>query len=352
MAGGSPSFFSRNGIGGTQYYRCSYTDFLRIGDNASTCLYLYLNQSSSEATFDHCVFDNCGQFEMNTITGSGATLSVAYSIWTNTAATQCMKILWSAGTIRNVEENSFDTQVTIQGGSGGTIQRNFFARTIAASGSASYDFSANMVRQTVATTGHATHASVFSNYYLSHTATGNCHMISPTNSAGGDVYIQGNIFEYTGTPSNGDMVLGLTGLAAGTNYRVNRNLVIPNGAGDSSGAINFNGGSNATLFAEYNTFMAGGSGGIYVGETYGRANLVLSVRGNLMWDTSARGYKIWRETSNILQDIVSGGSVDFNSGWSFATGTDLKGYQGSAATHLCSVAPGANDLNVNPNFVD
>jgi hypothetical protein len=355
VAGGAPSTFSRNAFTATNFYNCTYTDFVRMGANGTSAIYLAgLTSSIAEATFDHCVFDTCGQLEMNTIS-SAQTVSITSSVFTNTVDT-ALKIAWQAGApagaVRLIADNVIGDVVNIANTSGGTIDGNVFGNTIVASGTGSYMFTGNMVRQTGAATGHATHASIYSNYYVADGAFGNAHYISPLNAASGDVTLSGCIFEQTATAGNGDCILGLSGNASGTTYIITRNLVLPNGGGDSSGALNLNGGSNATILADYNTTMAGSNGGLYCGESYGRANLILSARGNLSWDSTARGYKIWRDTSNIIQDIISAGSANFNSGWSFAPGSDGKGYQGSATTHLCSGTPGANDVEADPQFVD
>lgn len=363
-AGGGNGRFTLTGSN-TGFFDCTYTDFTRIGDASNAMLQadIATNNANSRFVFTNCVFDACGSISTSAggTPGAAAVIQWEYNRTKNTAGGGITFGTNNTATgTRSIQFSSFDKQVNITYGPW-TIQDNVFLVAMNWSGTASNyhtSFRRNLLRTTVATAAAAPAGIVYDSYILADHALANPRFLTylaGTGTAGATV--DGVIFEYTGTDANGDC-MPMPGATGATTYTIVRCIVLPNGAGTQSGnLVSALGGLNITIVAEHNTVCSTGTtAGVTVGETYaGHTGMVSSNRSNIFWNgTGSTGYKMYRDVAgNAVQDIASPANANYNCGYNLAAGNNLKGYHASNnTTAMFTSSPGANDVDVNPQFVD
>jgi hypothetical protein len=206
----------------------------------------------------------------------------------------------------------------------------------------------------------------------------NMHMMT----SGGDTFstmaVRGCIFDHTGADSEGDYIDDFSGART---FTIAKNHFLPNAARDNGGAITTGAGTasydNTIILFEHNTYFTG-TQCFNMGEgapPANAANRITSYRANIAWCDPAResngvGYTYtlthsFSASSNgpykvvdvgyatslpggSTQDVISANAADYNCGYGFkATSFGGKGYQIN-----CSVAPGAHDVDADPQFVD
>ncbi len=176
----------------------------------------------------------------------------------------------------------------------------------------------------------------------------------------------GNIFETLGADNNGDCFLHMD--QAGASWDIHHNIILPNGMSDNSCTLMTVFSSNVgPMTIEHNTAFTGAQGPAVVESGNGTANTITSYKSNLFWADPSRTYKLaggGGATSTLgpykanttsaptnpatnTADIITAGAADYNSGYGQLVGYELKGYNYNATT-----APGANDVDTNPQFVD
>lgn len=349
----------------TGFFDCTYTDFLRIGDasNAFNQSDIATNNANSRFVFTNCVFDACGSISTSAggTPGAAAVIQWEYNRTKNTAGGGITFGTNNAATgTRSIKFSVFDKQVTITYGPW-TFEDNYCHVAMSWNGSAS-NYHTSWRRNFLRTAGTGAAAApagiVYDSFILADHASANPRFLTylaGTGTAGATV--DGVIFEFTGTDANGDC-MPMPGATGATTYTLVRCIVLPNGGGSQSGdLVSALGGANITIVAEHNTVCAtGNTSGVTVGETYaGYTGMVSSNRSNIFWNgTGSTGYKMYRDVAgNAVQDIASPANANYNCGYNLAAGNNLKGYHASNnTTAMFTSSPGANDVDVNPQFVD
>jgi hypothetical protein len=165
--------------------------------------------------------------------------------------------------------------------------------------------------------------------------------------------VEGCVFEADGSDSDGDtFILGTPGGATDIQVNIRDCLYLPNSAGNTSGTVISQLGNIRTVVDVKNvTAFVGDGGGVAVGETYtGREGTFSGIKDSIFYDTSARGYKVADSgTNDNVPDLVAAADADYNCGHNLLTGSNSKGYHN---LEFSSGSPGANDVDVDPQFVD
>lgn len=190
--------------------------------------------------------------------------------------------------------------------------------------------------------------------YYSDASKANKHFFEVGNYVLIDEYlIEGCIFEAAGSDSDGDtFILGTPAAGSDVDVILRDCIVLPNSGGNTSGTLISQLGNVRTFVtAENNTVFVGTGGGVAAGETYsGQAGTFKSVRGNIFWDASARGYGMYDSgTNDSVPNLVSAANLDYNAKHNLLTGTNGVGYNN---LEFSSGTPGANDIVADPQFVD
>ncbi len=177
------------------------------------------------------------------------------------------------------------------------------------------------------TYGHA----LADSYYLIDTGEDNPHFLQTSRGASGTTQttITGNIFQYTGRDHQGDVLdinQGNPGASnrSDTKIYLTHNILLPNSAGEHSGYLIsvLDGNYSRTPFEVYienNTALIGREGAAVVGESQSDfAGQYASFRNNLLWDTSARGHKLWDIGSDENKpDVIAADTISHNAGWNY-----------------------------------
>ena len=184
------------------------------------------------------------------------------------------------------------------------------------------------------------------NVHVETTSHHNPHGILVSNKSTGAT-IRGNIFKYTGTGSEGDMIsprIGNNGRAIHLN--VTQNLVLPNGngSGPSGTLISLLGAPGWTASVERNTYVVRGSaGGLAIAETYtGHAGMVTTANSNLAVGMQGSGSVIHQLSTPVSNYVTEARNNGF---WGLSTPY-------AAAASAFASPPGAGDVSADPEFVD
>lgn len=353
--GSAKAIFRGTGLNKFSLLEAYFTDFIGIGDASNEAM-IPSPTSSSVFVLENCTFTNCGAVSTAGVNiGAGATFRLKNVIFDSSAGTtplQTSSFGALSGGERLIQDVYFDKAPNFYSPRDFTYRR-VFVNAGWSTTDASPGYWATMdnclVRQT--TNDLNLNGPVTNSYSLyDNTGRANPHNWQPGTYAIGTYTIDGNIFEFTGTDTVGDViVIGAPSIA--TTINILNNVYLPNASGDNSGnPFSALGNANCTINFTHNTYIIG-SQGVAVGETYvGHAGMLGSFKSNLAWDTSPRGYLLYDSgTDNNVPDLVASGSADYNCGYNYLTGSNLKGYNDLEFT---SGNPGAHDKNVNPSFVD
>jgi hypothetical protein len=339
---------------GAGHLDLEYVDFLRIGDSSNRAIRMSPTNSGDYIYIRNCTFDTTGglggTYNANT---DLANYQIEDNNFTNTAATEAWRLenatSYTSGT-RTILRNVFDKHVLLYTPGGFTIQDNYFHEALASTDGQWTTFRHNFVRLTNSYNEVLLRGSTYRNFwYWDEPTQTNPHF------AQAPLYtltVDGDIFESDGTGAgDGDCILGDVPGVART-LTVQNCIVLPNANGANSGTlVSLLGNANVTLAMNHNTGLVGTQGLLAVGETYtGHAGMVTSYKSNIAYDTSARGYHILDSGVNdSVSDLITPANANYNNGYNVVAGSNLKGYNN---LEFSSGSPGANDLAVNPNFVD
>lgn len=202
---------------------------------------------------------------------------------------------WASGATKTFKNNFFlggNATFTNLGNGPAFIENNYFGGALGLSQSGATAATSTIIRNNTfwrsAGTDQLVSADFTGNYYGYRSTVGaNPHGIQMTGTAGVTRTVSDNIFENTGTATDGDMITpGAPGVAV--TLVVTNNINLPNGAGNSSGTLlSLLGDINWTVRADHNTYYVSGNGTghITIGETYapGHVGFVTSIRSNLAW---------------------------------------------------------------------
>ena len=367
-AGGGNGYFSRSTFTNTEFFICSYTDFTRIGDSSNRFCNSDLATSSSNSKHDfaNCTFDACGTVDATNggTPGSASFMSYVNCSWKNTAGSGLtVSTATSPSGTRVIKGCVFDKAVTINQCSNWTLggaslgEENYFAAGLTLAGSTAWAGFQNAVVRRGSSAQETVSGNATDVLYLQDHTTTNPHFVGINTSLPTGTYtFDGCLFWYQGSATNGD---GINTHSPSNTHVVEaiRCLVLPNaGAGLAScSLLSALGNANVSFRVRHCTMMGGGnsSAGVTLGETYaGYAGMMTGFQSNIVWKPSGTtGYKLHRDVAGSVADICSPSNADYNCGWNLGTGSDLKGYNAASGT-MFSSAPGAHDVDGDPQFVD
>jgi hypothetical protein len=325
-----------------------------MGDSSNRTIRTSPSNSGDSVKILNCTFDTTGgiggTYNLNADLG---TFRIEDTNFTNTAHTESWYLnnanSYSSGT-RTILRNVFDKHVLLYTPAGFTTEDNYFHEALASTDGQWTTFRHNFVRLTNSYNTVLLRGSTYRNFwYWDEPTQDNPHF---TQAPLYTLTVDGDIFESDGTGAgNGDCILGDVPGAART-LTVQNCIVLPNANGTNSGTlVSLLGNASVTLAMNHNTGLVGIQGLLAVGETYtGHAGMVSSYRSNLAYDTSARGYHILDSGVNdSVSNLVTSANANYNNAYNLLAGSNAKGYNN---LEFSSGSPGANDLAVNPNFVD
>lgn len=367
-AAGGNGYFSRSTFTNTEFFICSYTDFTRIGDSSNRFCNsdLATSSSNSKHDFSNCTFDACGTVDATQggTPGSASFMSYVNCSWKSTAGSGLtVSTASSPSGTRVIKGCVFDKTVTLNQCSGWVLggsslgDENYFGNGISIAGTTAWSSFQNAIVRRSSNVQEQANGSVTDVLYMQDHTTSNPHFVALATSIPTGTYtFDGCLFWYQGSNTAGDGIL--IGSPSNTHtVEAIRCIVLPNGGAGlaSCSLISALGNAKISYRARHCTMLGGGNSnaGVTVGETYaGFAGQMTGFQSNIVWKPSGTtGYKLFRDAAGSVSDICSPSNADYNCGWNLATGSDLKGYHASSGT-MFSTAPGAHDVDGNPQFVD
>lgn len=345
----------------------TYTDFLRLGSASLNCIKPWPSSSGVHVTLSFCTFTSCGG--LNTTGGfvSGCNAQVDDCTFSGSLMSYNLGPSWyGAGTgTRSVKGNGFDADLG-NAGSGGTwtqmqieynVMKKFYTLNNT-TGPATWHDNVIWWDNNTGSSPAISTAKTDRNYLLYHHATQltNVHGFGPRNGE--------NFFGYIIEPGNTDTVGDLILPSGSVTASIKWNLVLPNKDGAHCGQfVSLGGNSSNSLTIEHNTWVAsvdsGESGAISYGETYaGTANIIASIKSNLVWSPTGAGYVFQRRSERTAADgcaaanITHNGKYNLSAGNLSVNGYSDKGTNGSFVAMFSTGTPGANDITADPKFAD
>lgn len=294
-----------------------------------------------------------GNFPADQGLPSSTSFSLVTTTFSNSLGTNSLSVSavgdkdLSPTVLRDIRANVFDATVRLFPAKQFTIEENYFHKGIDNVTSTRWtSFNGNVVR--LLGDGFRLAGDSRNNFWLFDAPNGlNPHFVQPP--AQGNILIEGDIFEYTGTTSDGDAIFADQNLAAPQEVTMKYSIVLPNAANESSGTLFSSiGNINLSIIAEHNTYFTGSQGAV-VGETYpGHANLVKSFRSNLAWDTTPRGFLLGTSipSAQPVTDVVFAQNLTHNGGYL------LTQFYPFLTFSAGSPQPGLRDVNADPLFAD
>ena len=328
-------------------FQADFTTFTNIGDS-NTPAFMTSVGAGQSVWFRDCIFDTCGKLTSTYNINATANFDMQRCVWKN-SVDQCFAIPnagYTSGT-RLLHQNVFDEDSQFFSPAGWTVTENYFDSFFQTTAADFVSFSGNFVRMTNALAGSVMYGPVTNNFFLYDEPTGtNVHFIQAQST----MTISGNIFEFTGTDGVGDCITFGNPASAAT-LTINNNIFLPNAGGDDSGTpFSALGNANLTFSFDHNTFFSGQQGAA-IGETYaGRSGMCTSMRSNIAYDTSARGYFVQDSGVNdAVSDYVTSANLNYNTAYNTLSGSNGNGVNN---LEFSSGSPGANNVNQNPQFFD
>lgn len=274
-----------------------YVDFTRIGDSSNAAFIFWPSTSGHTWRMNQSTCTSCGQINQNVAANAGAVITITNNRWSSTASTNVTQnLVGNTGSpALTLTGNVFDKPVAGTNISGWTITGNFFTGT--SSGPMSWTsgtptlFSGNFLYNNCGTScSFNTFGTMQNNYWVGGAGNTNAHGMSGTQAA----TLTGNLFESLSGSESGDCIVNFTPASTLT-LTITDNIFLPNADGEASCTPSSQtGNSNARLVINKNTYIYGSTvgGGFRFAEThYGVLGLWTTIKSNLGWDTSARGYK-------------------------------------------------------------
>lgn len=328
-----------------------HANFLRIGDATNPAIRWSPSSGAVSVSLQNSVFDACGRIAQTYNQHGTASITFVNNTFKNSVGSQNFRNdadPYTSGT-RVVSGNVFDLEAQITNPDEFTIDGNLFydGYVIAGPGWASFD--GNLVRLDN-NGGLNIGGNSSDNYWLADGSFTNPHFVQVI-GLDQDMTIDGDIFEFTGTNADGDAILIGDPGATPRTATIQRVIILPNAAGESSGTLfSALGSAEATLIVNHNTAFLGTGGGAAIGETYaGHTGMLDQFFSNLFWDTSARACILYDSgTDDPVTDYVASADADYNGKFNNLA-CDGGGYNN---LEFSSGSPGANDVSGNPNFVD
>lgn len=341
-------------ITGTQF------QFERIG-NSSYAAIEFAPTASSTFSLTKGVFDNCGRVVNHLAISSDANVTIEEVTWKNTLADQCLSLYGDApktsGKIRSMKFCVFDKRAELFPPKDWNIENNYFHDGYVVSDGVWASFINNFIRVQFDVNIAANAKDCF--VLHDNPSEFNPHLTFAGRWGGRNYQVDGFIFETTSTVTGdggaeGDCIqIGEPG--SPVTVEVKNCIVLPSASNPrtmTGTLVSCLGNSNTTVNIHHNTCFIGNQGLLAVGENYGgHTGMIASLDHNIAWDDAVpRGYKMYDSGSNdVVNNIVSAANANYNCGHNLLGGTNLKGYNG---LEFSSGSPGANDVDVDPQFVD
>lgn len=338
----SQNFFTNSLIQG------EYCDFTRIGDATEDFVEPYMNGSGQDFYLRNCTITSCGNIDTHDI-NTNSSFELTNCIWTTTVGAKPLELSSSnalaGGETRSITGCSFDKQPEFFSCIGLSVTNTYFAEGISSTAGTGYVlFEDNFVRKT--TQSAVTIYGTATDCYWFKESVDNPHFLGLADSLSTNV--TGTVFEYAGTHTNGDCILVNAGTVA-VSRTISGCIVLPNGAGDTSGTLfSALGDADVTFTANHNTYFNNVSGtGPAIAETYtGHSGMLASFRSNLSWSDAANEAHIIQDSGT--NDAVSGYITNF--GYNGIWNPRSPSYDLAAGTFTNDYT--ANDVTGDPDFVD
>lgn len=359
-------FYGSNGGGGV--VNGSYFTLNRMGVANTTAAYApALDNRVRTLSWDHVTLNGCGEVTLSGDASYSGTITFTDVTSTNTATNGTSKYPLNAsfaltGT-RTFTRCQWDKTVKLTHMRGCSFSKNYFHNGWSGTDVTTVwgGMDACFIRQTadnLITSGSLTNSFLF----WDAPAGSNPHFISGTTNPTGTVTFNwsNNIAYYNGTDAAGNVFLPPITSNAGLSYTINNNLVLPNSAGISSGALVTGNGVVAGGFAitaNHNTAFCTGQHAFEIGHLYTTVespNRYLSVKSNLFIGGTT-GYKAYNVDGTATVDLMPPAVVDYNGSYQIKTTSGNPNYlnEGKGYASRWSVMPGAHDVDgVDPAFVD
>lgn len=358
-------YFAATGFLASGLIRGSYCDMTNVGDSTNPAMSPSPSSATAQFSLTNFVLDSCGNIHKEFGINAAATYSLVNVTMKNTLASQCLQLenttaAKTTGT-RVVSGCVFDKICYLYFNAGfvvsNTVFLNGFGTIYGLSQGATYS-NCFILQQTALGDEIVLNGDLDSSYCYFNTTNINPHFFNVL--ANQSESVTNNIFEASNSAANceGDcLILGAPASAA--TLTVTGNIILPN-AGDITTGTLFTsgtaGGSNVTIIANRNTVHSGGSPGVQqgaaVGETYtGHTGMISSFKNNIFWTKNTTGgYKLYDSgVDDVVSDLVTSANANYNCGYNLSAGSNLKGYD---KLQFSSGSPGANDIDIDPRFVD
>ena len=378
---GKPGRIADKGALRCFFLSASYTDFSRLGDASNPGLQArYVgtsNLSNPPFIMDHCTVDSSGQLPYLGVADGAVNFQLTNSTWTNGQSNTGYVLeatasgVISGGGTRKIDSCLFFGAPDFHSPAGFTITNNYFDQILSSGKNnlqwASFD--GNFIRQP--TTDEIQMAGNVSNcFILGNPANPATNLNGMYMSAYADSTVSGNVFQTTGTAMEGICISQTEGGTANRITAITNNIVLPNGAGDSTGILVFIANNITdvnwpTAVVEHNTTFIGTYVGVISGYTTKPTltGKIQSFRSNIFWANSvhAGSYAVigYYATPYDYPDPVSGANCDYNGTYNLPTvpkGTWNAPYDranGSVYSLPLSAKPGVHDVaDADPQFVD
>ena len=347
-------------------------NFLRIGDSSTYALRHYISSAAAVFRMRNFTFTDSGGIKRggNSPGNGAATFVVSDGVWSNTQTAYSLDFNASAGRTtgtwqiqRNYFDKRFGDPAVPALMAGMTITHNVMAQTLSSSGGVWDQFEWNVVVDPRNQNGNDTnfYGDVVNSYFVE-TGDYNPHFIILANTTRNQL-VDGVLLQYTGPGSDGDGVL-VSSTAASLTHTVKRCIVVPKSGGSgvsSSTLVTYLASQTPPkTIVEHNTYPGslGGEHGFQYSEGVAGgtpAGSVLSFRSNLFWAPSViAGENHFNPFGTVNDNMTAPENITNNAAWNAGvTSRPGKssdgGYYDIATT---GAVPGANDVNVDPKFVD
>lgn len=365
--GSKNSNFSGGSNGARNHIDASYVTFRRIGTSSVNAFAPHMDVRNKTHTWNRVTLESCGEIaiagDANWTESLSYTGVVSTSTLTDGSTKYPLNVSFGAGTgTRTFTECVWDKTIKIIAPRGLSFVDSYFhngwSGTAGTSTGATWDRC--FIRQTFDSL--ITSFGITNSFrYWDNPAGSNPHWDNLNGSATGTVTYThtGNAYYYNGNDAAGNVI---TCASSNTTMSIvaSNNLVLPNGAGVSSGTfLTSNGavGNGFNITANHNTLDVRGTYGFEIGHLQPGAdttNRYASVKSNLFIGGTT-GYKCFDVDPVLITDLMTPGNTNYNGSYQIKTTSGTGGFtnEGKGYAAKWSATPGTNDIDgQDPQFVN